>query len=175
MAATAITVARTTKRSQEVTKKQVIIMRGPSGSGKSTKAKAILSQLPQGNSGVIVSADQFFMKNGVYTFDPTQLSQAHNYCFHRFLESVEDNINLIIVDNTNQSNWEYRNYVKVAKMLGYEVNFVSCQPKQLEEVKECIRRSTHGVPGHIILQQVLNYEPDPEDADRFWPTTADGI
>lgn len=36
----------------------------------------------------IISADDYFMKDGKYNFDPRLLSKAHNYCFKTFVDNI---------------------------------------------------------------------------------------
>ena len=53
--------------------KQLILLRGLPGSGKSTFAKSL--------GGIHIEADQYFMQDGEYKFDASQLKHAHNYCY----------------------------------------------------------------------------------------------
>ncbi|CAC5398331.1 CNP [Mytilus coruscus] len=65
--------------------KTMFIMRGVSGSGKSTLVRLI------GNiyrDSRICSADQYFMKNGKYQFDKSNLSIAHEKCGEKSKESM---------------------------------------------------------------------------------------
>ena len=51
--------------------KKLVILVGLPGSGKSTKAKELA-----GTEGIILSTDEFFMKDGEYQFDFTKCSDA---------------------------------------------------------------------------------------------------
>jgi len=141
---------------------KVVIMRGPSGSGKSHKAQEILARnLATGTEGVIVSADQYFTTSGgEYDFDVKKIPQAHNDCFMRFLEALEKQVDLIIVDNTNIHLWEWERYAKVADLMGYSVEVIACVPLTVADVKNCIERNTHGTPADIIMKQAIEYELD---------------
>lgn len=55
--------------------KTLVIMRGVTGSGKSTVALAVA----QGDKSKIFSTDDFFVKDGVYQFDPKQIGRAHQW------------------------------------------------------------------------------------------------
>jgi len=132
----------------------VTIMRGPSGSGKSTHVKKIVNALT-----VVVSSDLYFMKDGEYCFDPRQLPQAHNQCFHKFLWAIRGEVENIVVDNTNIHHWEYVNYVKVAKMNDYKVEIVELMPTTIADIKLCIKRNTHNVPPEVIAKMCIEFEP----------------
>ena len=132
----------------------VTIMRGPSGSGKSTHTKKIINALT-----VVVSSDLYFMKEGEYCFDPLQLPQAHNQCFIDFLCAIREEVENIVVDNTNTRHWEYMKYVEVAKMNDYEVRIVEFMPITIADIKVCIERNTHNVPPEVIAKMCIEFEP----------------
>jgi predicted ABC-type ATPase len=136
--------------------KTVSIMRGPSGSGKSTHARMIKNAF---EGAVIVSADDYFMVEGEYQFDPKRLSYAHNDCFYNFLDAIERKIEEIVVDNTNIHNWEFANYVKVAKMNGYNVEIIEFMATSVEDIKTCIYRNQHNVPAEVIMRMCCEFEP----------------
>jgi pantothenate kinase-related protein Tda10 len=55
-------------------------MRGVPGSGKSYLASLLReSYMKKGYSCSIYSTDNFFMKDGVYSFDPSKLGEYHDY------------------------------------------------------------------------------------------------
>jgi len=129
--------------------KRVIIMRGLPGSGKSTIAKQL--------GGVIVSADNYFMVDGVYRFDPTKLGEAHVACMSWFLYHLTMEESIVVVDNTNIRLMELNPYRLVALSQGYDVEIhrVICPPDVAH------KRGTHGVPFFTIAKMVDNYEPLP--------------
>ncbi|XP_064636316.1 uncharacterized protein LOC135493188 isoform X3 [Lineus longissimus] len=85
--------------------KVLIMMRGCPGSGKSTLA----SQLKF--SGVILSTDDYFTKNGRYLFRKEKIGDAHQWNQKRALEKMKGGVNPIIIDNTNTQTWEMKPYV----------------------------------------------------------------
>jgi predicted kinase len=138
---------------------QVIIMRGISGSGKSTLTRKILTDLPRKQSSLIVSADHFFLDpEGNYKFNPALLGNAHLDCERRFLEGCQAGIDTIIVDNTNMKLWEMAPYRTIGMLYGYFIRYISltCDPQIAQE------RNKHGVPLHVIQNQVKNFEPVPK-------------
>jgi predicted kinase len=121
--------------------KTVIIMRGLPGSGKSTAIKSVKVDK------VICSADNFFMVDGEYRFDPSKLPQAHQACLRDFMSSINAQASTIIVDNTNIRLWEYSTYSALAEAYGYKVILIEMANK---DVPLCAERNTHGVPRDAI-------------------------
>ena len=98
--------------------KQLILLRGLPGSGKSTFAKSL--------GGIHIEADQYFMDNGVYKFDASQIKNAHNYCQSQTRAWMSHNgeqikTDKIIVSNTFTMEWEMDAYFEMAEEFGYQV------------------------------------------------------
>jgi predicted kinase len=110
----------------------LIVMQGASGSGKSTEA----AKLSQQFNAVIVSTDDEFTENGVYTFNVALLGVNHNKTQQKAAKLLAEGKN-VIVDNTNLQRWECRPYVEAALKHGHEVQFVRC---------EGTWQNVHGVP-----------------------------
>jgi len=113
--------------------KELILLRGLPGSGKSTLAKTIAT------SGYHFEADMFFMKDGVYKFDPTRIEMAHNWCRTQVMQSMAIDLNLIVVSNTFTQEWEMDAYYSLAKQYGYQVHSVIVENRHGGV-------NTHGVP-----------------------------
>ena len=96
--------------------KQLILLRGLPGSGKSTFAKTLTAR-----TGVYYEADMYFIKDGVYKFDPDLIKYAHNWCRDIVLERMIEDLNLIVVSNTFTQEWEMETYYSMAKIYGYQV------------------------------------------------------
>jgi len=124
-------------------------MRGLPGSGKSTKAKSY--------GGVICSADDFFILNGVYKFNRKLISAAHIHCSYNFTQAINRGEPLIIVDNTNTRKWEYEKYVKSAKSAGYEVVIDSLKDGGVS-CEELFKRNVHGVPLETIKKMLARWQ-----------------
>jgi predicted ABC-type ATPase len=136
--------------------KMLSIMRGPSGSGKSTHARMIKNAF---EGAVIVSADNYFMHDGEYKFDPSLISKAHNDCYYKFLDAIDHEVEEIVVDNTNIHNWEFANYIKAGRMNGYEIEVIEFMATSVEDIKTCIYRNQHNVPAEIIMRMCCEFEP----------------
>lgn len=129
--------------------KKIIIMRGVSGSGKSTRAKQLAEQI---DNAVICSADQFFMQDGIYDFNPALLGLAHEDCLNRAIDAMTKG-NCVIIDNTNTQAYEYEKYVEQANKFGYEVRFEVIGQLDIENLKLYAKRNIHGVSLDILKKQ----------------------
>ncbi len=138
-------------------KKKVKILRGLPGSGKSTWIQNYLAPLLNQCEKVdfaICSADDFFMVNGEYKFDPREISNAHRACYKMFVNSVVEGIETIFVDNTNTQLWEITPYIQFAEMMDYEVEIIEIRISP----SVCFGRNVHGVPEHQIMKMAANWQ-----------------
>lgn len=122
--------------------KWVIILRGIPGSGKSTVAN-LFGQM----GAVICSTDNYHMINGEYKFNPKKLGEYHNKNLNNFIEYIQKETQMIIVDNTNIKRNHYLPYIEEAKANGYEIYAITFVPQNIEE---CIKRNVHGAPEDVI-------------------------
>jgi predicted kinase len=140
---------------------KLTIMIGCQGSGKSTWAK---NNRPD---AVICSADDYFVRDGEYRFDPRQLGAAHGACFRKAIEAVQDNTVLaqsdpmmreqmkrmgvkpadVVIDNTGSTVAELAPYHALAQAYGcdLEIVWVHCDPDV------AAARTTHGVPHDAVV------------------------
>lgn len=131
--------------------KKLIIMRGIVGAGKSTKAKELAN-----GYGVICSADNFFLKNGEYVFNPRFLKNAHDACKDKAAHYMKAKTDLVIIDNTNTQKWEYQPYLDMAKEFGYEVEIVMVG--NLTDIDLYSSRNVHGVSKEVIERMARRFE-----------------
>ncbi len=128
---------------------KVILLKGVSGSGKSTYCK---NNFPDAH---VVSADHFFERLG--HFDPSLLADAHRECFSNFLALLGDEVETIVVDNTNITMWELAPYWRLADLQGADVEVHEI----LAPVQLCIARNIHEVPANAIERMARNWEECP--------------
>jgi predicted kinase len=130
--------------------KQVIIMRGVSGAGKSTVAlKLAEDAVSRQETAQICSADYFFLDiNDAYQFDGSKLGDAHKDCLSDFLIAVEDDVDLVIVDNTNINVEDMAPYVALGELYGYEVEILQVDTP----ASVAMKRNVHGVPDKSVLR-----------------------
>jgi len=98
--------------------KNLILLRGLPGAGKSTVAKLIGAD---GAGYAHYEADMFFMKDGEYKFEPTQIKMAHNWCQIQTEKAMANDTHIVIVSNTFTQEWEMERYLELAKYYGYQV------------------------------------------------------
>ena len=142
----------------------IVIMIGLPGSGKSFHAKRLIAEhLSDTSSGprqaAIVSADDFFLdRHGVYRYDAGKIGDAQSACFESFLRhasTFDSKRDLVVVDNTNMTNWERTPYFMVGQALKHAVRFVQVR----RDILTCISANTHGVPAEAILWKWKTSEP----------------
>lgn len=150
----------------------VRILSGLPGSGKSTIAVQMAKNFEHetGERAVVVSTDHFFLDvDGVYTFDPTKIADAHVDCFRRFHAAVNQDdgvVGLVVVDNTNLTAWEispYRLAAQAARGGGcsvIDIVRVAC------DAEVAFARQTHGVPAHVFEMMVAQFRD--EKLPGFW-------
>jgi adenylate kinase family enzyme len=116
--------------------KKLILLRGLPGSGKSTFADLIGAR---GAGYAHFEADMYFMKDGKYKFDPSQIKMAHNWCMIQTEKAMADDTSIIIVSNTFTQEWEMDFYYEKAKYYDYDVFSVILENRHGGV-------NTHGVP-----------------------------
>jgi len=132
---------------------KLYLVRGLPGSGKTTHAHNRIAAF--NGSAVLVEADQFFMKGGLYVFDPKRLKEAHAWCLseaHRHLLLGSD----VYVANTFIQTWEMAPYVK----LGFPTTVLSCKGEFT---------SVHDVPQHAIDRMKERWDSDEAIAKALRP------
>lgn len=136
---------------------KVVIMSGVPGSGKSTYARKLVQSAGMDKEvpiplGVIVSADDYFLKDGKYIFDRNKLSDAHSWCLRRFVDAIAEGKPLgdigpkdwfkgvVVVDNTNTTGEEIAPYYQLARAFGCEVELVTVY----RDIMACAEKNVHG-------------------------------
>ena len=130
--------------------KRVKVMRGISGAGKSTMAKKLIAEaLSKDERAVICSADDFFMDDsGKYQFNPALLGAAHKSCLRNFLTALQDEVDLVVVDNTNINVEDMAPYVALGEALDYDVEIIQVDTPS----SVAMLRNVHGVPPAGVLR-----------------------
>jgi hypothetical protein len=112
-----------------------ILIRGIPGSGKSTYAR---THFPD---HVLIEADQFFMVDGVYIFDPKLLPKAHEWCFNQCRKMYSSFIPFVVA-NTFSRHWEMKPYldafpgIRVLRCLGTYENIHGVPPQAVERTRQ---------------------------------------
>lgn len=132
--------------------KKLIIVRGISGSGKTTLA----IQLSEKHNAPFFEADQFFMHNGHYNFDPNKLGMAHFWCKNAIRTALRQN-DVVIVSNTFTTKKELRDYLDFLKNESYtsslEVEIVEPSTSWKDRPDIAHEKNVHNVPRMVIDKQ----------------------
>ena len=127
--------------------KNLIILRGLPGAGKSTFAELISG----GNPDVVCTADDYFMVDGEYKFDPSKLGMVHSWCREKCENLMKKDAPLVIVANTNVREQHFAEYIDMAKKYGYRWFSIVVENRHGG-------KSIHNVPSEKVnlLGQIFN-------------------
>ena len=135
-------------------KRDLYIIRAVSGAGKTSFAESLVDSLDSKYSSVVCCADDFMINDiGEYEFDVKKLSLVHNKCREKFLEAIENEVNLIIIANTNTELSHFKFYYDKGIENGYRVTVLVLEnyhgnkdihnvpPETLQRQRICITKS----------------------------------
>lgn len=128
--------------------KLVIILRGLPGSGKTFIANNYLNKISP-DSQIILSADDYFIKNNVYRWDIEKNDEAYRWNFERFKKAISDGKDLIIIDNTNLKRHHYFHYIDYSQLNNYLV-LVTIIPHNDVDDRRLAERNIHNVTAFTI-------------------------
>lgn len=125
----------------------IYILIGAPGSGKSTFSKTI-------PNAVLCSADHYFINNDnqTYNFDRSKLGEAHAACLKKFVLSLIDGQQNIIVDNTNTMINDIIPYYSVARAFDASIHIRMF----LVSSETSFNRNIHQVPKENCERMVEN-------------------
>ncbi|RXG70025.1 2',3'-cyclic-nucleotide 3'-phosphodiesterase [Armadillidium vulgare] len=139
--------------------KIMVILRGLPGSGKSTIAKHIERKHI---SCRICSADNFFMKDGEYVYDRSLIKEAHAQCQENAIKAVEEQISVVVIDNTNLKLWEMNFYLNLAKKFHYVPLIIESKTPWRTDISQLVSKTLHDIDENII-------ELKKNDSDELLP------
>ena len=125
------------------TNKILYIIRWLPWSGKTTFAKSICNN--------ICEADEYFMQNGKYIYNPSEIKQAHEYCQNKCEDLMKLWIDKIAVSNTFIKKWEIEHYIWLAQK--YEYMIFQTIVENINQTK-----NTHNVPENVVDNMKKNFE-----------------
>lgn len=131
-------------------KRNLYIMRGLQGSGKSTLAKEI--------GGIILSADDFHMKDGKYCFSLEGHTKAHPWNIQRARTAMGSYAPRVIIDNTNTQAWEIKAYVEIGIKNEYDIFLVEPNNPNAWDIDYLVKNNSHDVPRGVIEKYMQRYE-----------------
>lgn len=125
----------------------LFLVRGLPGAGKSTLARLLTKN--------VVSADDYFVVNGVYVYDATRIKNAHQWCQRecvRILQTGED----VAVANTFVCHWELEPYRRMYEEHGCTLVEITVGGEETDE--NLAARCIHNVPVDTIKRMRLNWQ-----------------
>lgn len=126
-----------------------IILRGLPGSGKSTLAEKLAKE----HGYLHLEADQHFMINGVYRFDPARAADAYAVVARDALDAMLANQRVVIA-NTHVRLWEMAAIIGAAQLAVKSLCFVECTGAW---------GNIHVVPEDAITRMKVRWEPLPAE------------
>lgn len=174
---------RQSKKDQEIARviqlirkgfKTVIFLRGLPGSGKSTLARWIVDSTVspahrRDYKQYIYSADDYFARNGMYMYNPLQITDAHQWSQRRAYDAMRSGVSPVIIDNTNIQMWQLRPYAMMAMEFTYIIEVLEPSTPWAFNDNELARRTIHGVPQMKLKEMLASYEKNitPEKVNLF--------
>ncbi|KAK7076085.1 hypothetical protein SK128_006482 [Halocaridina rubra] len=135
--------------------KLMVILKGLPGSGKTT----ISENLREVYTDIVVcSADHYFMVDGVYKFDGEKLKEAHETCQEKAREAAQNNIPVIVIDNTNVRHWEYQIYLQISREYQYVALIIECKTPWCFDATQLASRNSHGIDADYLFKKVKTYQ-----------------
>ncbi len=125
---------------------QLILLRGLPGSGKSTFAKFLVNISRE--KIVHYEANMYFETSGEYRFDPTKLSDAHQWCRQATSNMLEAGVS-VIVSNTFTRRMELQPYLNLVKQYNVPVTVLHVEGNH---------GNVHNVPPETILKMARRWE-----------------
>lgn len=130
----------------------LILLRGLPGSGKSLLGEVINTPVyGWSRPNIVLSADDYFIKDGGYEFDVTKITEAHNDCIQRCAQLMSGGSNKIVVANTFAEQWELRPYYDIADRYGYCVHSLVVENRHNG-------KNSHDVPEETIEDMKSKFE-----------------
>ena len=146
--------------------KKVFFTVGLPGSGKSSLAEKLKKEhLDNGLSCEVFTTDDFFMLNNEYKFTFNYLSAAHEWNFGNFAKAMLNGMNVLIVANCNLNAWTLYKYVELAIKNDYDYELVEPKTSWRNNVEECAKRNTHGVP-LATIERMHNKRESVKDMEK---------
>lgn len=124
--------------------KTLYLLRGVSGAGKTTLASTLVCSL---DCAVAYAADDYFYdEDGVYNFDQSKLSLAHQQCINKVSREMWFGFDNIIVHNTFTTEKEMKPYLDLAEKYEYKIVSLIVENRHNNS-------SVHNVPKEVLDKQ----------------------
>lgn len=119
---------------------KLTLIRGLPGSGKSTLAKKL--------SAIHLEADMFFIKQGIYCYDPALIVRAHQWCETQTAATLQQGQS-VVVSNTFTKWWQMEPYIYLAQRQSIPVKLIEATGNY---------PNIHAVPEVVISEMKSDYD-----------------
>ena len=123
--------------------RELIIVRGLPGSGKTTLARRL--------GRAVCSADDWYMRNGIYKWSYRFIDIAHDWCQRKCRRFMQKGIERVIIANTHTTERSMRPYVEMANEYGYRVYTIIVENRHG-------MKSIHDVPEETMENMKSKFE-----------------
>jgi len=129
------------------------------GSGKSYIGKRLIEDTIRDNFAEhVISADDYFLRNGRYMYDASKISEAHQNAQRLFYNRASKGYSPLIIDNTNLQSWEMFPYIQAAIQYSYHVEIIEPVTPWKWVPNKLAQKNKHNVPMDKIKKMMDNYE-----------------
>ncbi|KAL7021560.1 hypothetical protein ACKWTF_011927 [Chironomus riparius] len=136
-----------------------VILRGLPGSGKSYIGKRLIEDTIRDNfEEHVISADDYFFRNGKYSYDASKISEAHQNAQRQFFNRANKGYSPLVVDNTNLQSWEMFPYIQAAIQYGYSIEIMEPVTPWKWTAHKLAQKNKHNVPMDKIKKMMDNYD-----------------
>jgi hypothetical protein len=135
-------------------------MRGVPGSGKLHNISEYMEANPTETVQCVSDYDYYYTDPEVFVYQHGKESEARAYCMKNFLEAIDDKPDTLFVYNTNAEQWEYENYITLAREHGYDVEIWTIPCNNIRELGYYQSRNQHGVPLSYARKIFERWEDD---------------
>lgn len=157
-------------------KNKLIINRGITWSWKSTFSQTIKSNYEETK---ILSTDNYFVnENWEYFFDYTKLEENHNKNYEDFIQEIQNESKIIIIDNTNLNLENYKKYIIEWRKNNYQIINVEFQTR---DISEHLEKNVHNIPIEVIENMMKKFKNRiernlfRENCDKFFFVRANNL
>ncbi|CAI4228928.1 unnamed protein product [Auanema sp. JU1783] len=127
-------------------------MRGVPGSGKSYTARKLKDL--SSDAKIFSTDDYFYDRDHQYKWDAALLDDYHKKNVARVRDAIKNCTKLVIVDNTNISVDDMRQYVHHAVVNFYEIYVVEAESEWRNKASVCAKKNIHGVTKDRIVMML---------------------
>lgn len=82
------------------------------------------------------------------------IKDAHAQCQENAIKAVEEQIPMVVIDNTNCKSWEMNFYLTLAKKFNYVPIIIESKTPWRKEPSQLVSKTLHNIDENIIEMKV---------------------